>query len=82
MANPEQSSSSSNFECGDDQLSTRTTTRTDYYLESKEAEITPEYDLKGTWRQMWDLRDFKITEVWMAGLIELWGTCYTPHPSV
>lgn len=72
MANPEQSSLS-NFEC--DERSTRTATRNnDFYLESKEDEGTLEYGLKPTWRQMWDFRDFKISEVWMAGLIELWGT--------
>lgn len=69
MANVQQTPSSG-FECG-------TTPRTRCYLPSKEVDLaTPEYGLKGTWRGMWDFRDFSVFEVWMAALIELWGEKY------
>lgn len=72
MANAEQIPSSG-FECGQP----LTAARTHCYLPSKEAEVAvPEYGLKGTWRDMWDFRDFSVSEVWMAALIELWGEIY------
>lgn len=69
MANAEQIPSSG-FECGQPLATTRTTC----YRPCKEAELAaPEDGLKGTWRDMWDFRDFSVVEVWMAALIELWG---------
>lgn len=77
MANPEQVPST-DVECRH---------RVHCYLPSKEVEVPPDYELKGSWRTMWDFHDFCVSEVWMAGVIELWGECgaspynikYTTH---
>lgn len=75
MANLVPETSSSNFECG------QIPTRADCYPESKEdGGGALGHDMKGTWREMWDLQDFKAPEVWMAALIELWGMC-KPKPA-
>lgn len=69
MANPEQVPST-DVECRH---------RAHCYLPSKEAEVLPDYELKDSWRAMWDFHDFYVSEVWMAGVIELWGEFGAPR---
>jgi hypothetical protein len=52
---------------------TQLATIIDTYLEPKEDVSILGKDVESTWKQMCSLQDFKEPQVWMAGLVELWG---------